>query len=76
ATGPYATNAEPYDGRPATNQDGFNFQGDKTGAKWSTLVAELPKAEATGNLDLRSGCHVAQVTSDASGKVDGVLYFE
>jgi choline dehydrogenase-like flavoprotein len=76
ATGPYATNAEPYDGRPASNQDGFNFQGDKTGAKWSTLVAELPKAERTGHLDLRPGCHVAQVTHDASGKVDGVLYFE
>ena len=76
ATGPYATNAEPYDGRPASNQDGFNFQGDKSGAKWSTLVAELPKAEQTGNLDLRSGCHVAQITHDPSGKVDGVLYFE
>jgi choline dehydrogenase-like flavoprotein len=76
ATGPYATNATPYDGRPASNQDGFNFQGDKTGAKWSTLVAELPKAEKTGNLDLRPGCHVAQITHDAKGKVDGVLYFE
>ena len=76
ATGPYATNATPYDGRPATNQDGFNFQGDKTGAKWSTLVAELPKAELTGNLDLRPGCHAAQITHDATGKVDGVLYFQ
>src|SRR5690606_18680568 len=28
ATGPYATNAEPYDDRPASIQDGFNFQGD------------------------------------------------
>ena len=26
ATGPYGTNAEPYDGRPASIQDGFNFQ--------------------------------------------------
>ncbi len=76
ATGPYATNAEPYDGRPASNQDGFNFQGDKSGAKWSTLVAELPKAEKTGHLDLRPDCHVAQVTHDATGKVDGVLYFD
>ena len=75
ATGPYATNAEPYDGRPASNQDGFNFQGDKTGAKWSTLVAELPKAMKTGNLDLRPNCHVAQITHDATGRADGVLYF-
>jgi len=76
ATGPYATNATPYDGRPASNQDGLNVQGDKTGAKWATLVAKLPKAEKTGNLDLRPGCHVAQITHDAKGKVDGVLYFE
>jgi choline dehydrogenase-like flavoprotein len=76
STGPYATNAEPYDGRPASIQDGFNFQGDKHGSKWSTLVAELPKAAKTGNLDLRPECHVAQITHDPSGKVDGVLYFE
>ncbi|MEA2167264.1 MAG: hypothetical protein QOF76_564 [Solirubrobacteraceae bacterium] len=74
ATGPYATNAEPFDGRPATVQDGFNFQGDKQGSKWSTLVAELPKAAATGKLDLRPDSHVVQITHDAAGKVDGVLY--
>ena len=53
ATGPYGTNAEPYDGRPASIQDGFNFQGDKNKSKWSTLVREIPRALATGNLDLR-----------------------
>ena len=76
ATGPYATNAEPYDGRPATVQDGFNFQGDKQGSKWSTLVAELPKAEATGNLDLRPDCHATQILHDASGRATGVLYVD
>ena len=35
ATGPYGTNAAPYDGRPASIQDGFNFQGDKNGSKWN-----------------------------------------
>ena len=49
ATGPYGTNAEPYDGRPASIQDGFNFQGDKHRSKWSTLVREIPRAVATGN---------------------------
>ena len=44
ATGPYGTNAEPYDGRPASVQDGFNFQGDKSTAKWSTAVREIPRA--------------------------------
>lgn len=76
ATGPYATNAEEYDGRPASNQDGFNFQGDKQGSKWSTLVAELPKAAATGNLDLRADAHVFQITVGADGRADGVVYVD
>ena len=50
ATGPYGTNAEPYDGRPASIQDGFNFQGDKHRSKWSTRVREIPRAIASGQL--------------------------
>lgn len=50
ATGPYATNVEPYDGRPGTVQDGFAMAGDKSRAKWSPLVSEIPKALATGLL--------------------------
>lgn len=74
ATGPYATNVEPYDGRPGTVQDGFNFQGDKQGSKWSTLVAELPKAGKTGNLDLRPDAHAARIIHDDRGHATGVLY--
>ena len=74
ATGPYATNAEPYDGRPASIQDGFNFQGDKSKAKWSTLVREIPRALETGLLDLRPESHVVRITHDTSGKVDTVVY--
>ena len=74
ATGPYATNVEPYDGRPGTIQDGFNFQGDKQGSKWSTLVAELPKADKTGNLDLRPDSHAVRITHDNHGHATGVLY--
>jgi choline dehydrogenase-like flavoprotein len=76
ATGPYATNAEPYDGRPASVQDGFNFQGDKSKAKWSTLVREIPRALETGLLDLRPDSHVVRITHDASGKVDTVVYVD
>ncbi|MGA4508499.1 GMC family oxidoreductase [Propionibacteriaceae bacterium G1746] len=76
ATGPYATNAEPYDGRPASVQDGFNFQGDKSGAKWSTAVREIPRALETGNLDLRPECQAVRITHDAAGKVDGVEYLD
>lgn len=74
ATGPYGTNAAPFDGRPASIQDGFNFQGDKNKSKWSILVSELPKSLATGNLDLRPGCHAVQITHAPDGLVDGVVY--
>jgi choline dehydrogenase-like flavoprotein len=76
ATGPYATNAEPYDGRPASIQDGFNFQGDKNKSKWSTLVSEIPKSLDTGLLDLRPDTHAAQITHSAAGDVDGVVYVD
>ncbi|GHC79050.1 GMC family oxidoreductase [Limoniibacter endophyticus] len=76
ATGPYATNAEPYDGRPASIQDGFNFQGDKNKSKWSILVREIPRALETGLLDLRPESHVVRITHDRTGKVDAVLYVD
>lgn len=76
STGPYATNAEPYDGRPASIQDGFNFQGDKNKSKWSTMVREIPRAIATGLLDLRPESHVVQITHDGAGRADAVLYLD
>ncbi|GAB3051572.1 GMC family oxidoreductase [Sediminivirga luteola] len=76
ATGPYATNAEEYDGRPASIQDGFNFQGDKNRSKWSTLVREIPRAESTGLLDLRPLSQAVQITHDSSGRADAVLYLD
>lgn len=76
ATGPYATNAEEYDGRPASIQDGFNFQGDKNGSKWSTLVREIPRAAATGRLDLRPESQAVQITHDDQGRADAVLYLD
>ncbi|HYO39170.1 MAG TPA: GMC family oxidoreductase [Nocardioidaceae bacterium] len=76
ATGPYGTNAEPYDGRPASIQDGFNFQGDKSTAKWSTAVREIPRAIKTGKCDLRPNSQAVQVTHDASGRADAVLYVD
>ncbi|MEM9760976.1 MAG: GMC family oxidoreductase [Pseudomonadota bacterium] len=76
ATGPYGTNAEPYDGRPGSIQDGFNFQGDKHTSKWSTAVREIPRAVESGLCDLRPESHVVKITHDASGKVDAVLYVD
>ena len=75
-TGHLAINSKPRDGRPACQQIGFCSQGCKTGAKWSTLITEIPAAEATGRLDLRPECHVSRIEHDKSGKVTGVVYFD
>lgn len=73
-TGRMAINSKPRDGRASCLQLGFCFQGCKSGAKWSTLVAEIPKAEATGKLDLRPQSHVLKIIQGKSGKVTGVIY--
>ncbi|HEX6142137.1 MAG TPA: GMC family oxidoreductase [Geminicoccaceae bacterium] len=73
-TGRMAINSEPRDDRAMCQQLGFCFQGCKMGAKWSTLYSEIPKAEATGRLDLRPESTVLQVLHDDAGKVTGVLY--
>jgi len=73
ATGPYGTNATPYDGRPGSIQDGFNFQGDKNTSKWSTAVREIPRALKTGLLDLRPNSHVIQITHDKAGNANSVI---
>ena len=73
-SGRMAINSEPRDGRNACQQLGFCFQGCRTGAKWSTLYVEVPKAEATGNYELRPEAHVLKIEHDNGGKVSGVLY--
>ena len=76
STGRMAINTVPRDGRPATIQDGFNFQGDKQRAHWSTLTAEIPKAESSGRLDLRPESMAIQIEHDDSGRVTGVVYVD
>jgi choline dehydrogenase-like flavoprotein len=73
-TGNMAINSRLRDDRAACMQIGFCFQGCKSGAKWSTLYTEIPRAEATGRLDLRPEAMVLQIQHDDAGKVTGVLY--
>jgi choline dehydrogenase-like flavoprotein len=75
-TGRMAINSRPRDDRGRCMQLGFCFQGCKSGAKWSTLYVELPKAEKTGNLDLRPQSHVTRIEHNEAGKVTGVVYFD
>ena len=73
-TGNMAINSQPRDGRGACQQIGFCFQGCKSGGKWSTLYTEIPKGEATGNLEVRPNAMVVRIEHDESGKVNGVVY--
>jgi choline dehydrogenase-like flavoprotein len=73
-TGNMAINSQPRDGRGSCEQIGFCFQGCKSGAKWSTLYTEIPKGEATGNLEVRPLSQVIHIEHDSTGKVTGVVY--
>lgn len=69
-----AINTAPADERGLCIQQGFCVQGCKTGAKWSTLYTEIPRAEATGNLDLRIKSRATRIEHGADGRVNAVVY--
>ena len=73
-TGYLAINSRAFDGRGFCIQQGFCAQGCKMGAKWSTLYTEIPRAEATGNLDLRIECTATRIEHGADGRVQSVVY--
>ncbi|PCI02645.1 MAG: 2-keto-gluconate dehydrogenase [Hyphomicrobiales bacterium] len=75
-TGRMAINSQDYDDRTACQQTGFCFQGCKWGAKWSSAYTDIPRGEATGNLEVRDHCHVAKIEHDKTGKITGVVYFD
>ena len=74
STGRMAINPQPRNGRGGCQQIGFCFQGCKSGAKWSTLYAEIPRGEDTGKLEVRPNSQVLKIEHDAKGKVTGVVY--
>jgi choline dehydrogenase-like flavoprotein len=73
-TGHMAINSRVFDGRGFCIQQGFCVQGCKMGAKWSTLYTEIPRAEATGNLELRVECTATRIKHGPDGCVNAVLY--
>lgn len=75
-TGRMAINSAAYDGRTSCQQVGFCFQGCKFGAKWSAAYTDIPRGEATGNLEVRERSHVARILHNDQGKVTGVEYFD
>ncbi len=85
--GPAAVTSEPYrppapydtriPERPACVYCGHcNHYGCHVNAKASTLHTAIPVALQTGNLDLRTNCKVAGITSDDRGMATGVRYFD
>ena len=43
--------------------------------KWSSAYSDIPKGEATGNLEVSTNAQVLKIEHDAkSGKVTGVIY--
>ncbi|URV24673.1 GMC family oxidoreductase [Burkholderia gladioli] len=75
-TGHMAINSTNRDDRSHCYQRGFCFQGCRFGAKWSTLYTEIPRAQATGHMELRPNSHVARIEHDAHGKASAVLYYD
>jgi gluconate 2-dehydrogenase alpha chain len=74
---PVGLNTVPYGGRPATSYTNWNNGfGSLDGAKWHPGMTEVPRALATGNLDLRTGCRVVRILTDADGHADGVEYVD
>ncbi|MBA0086532.1 MAG: GMC family oxidoreductase, partial [Acidobacteria bacterium Pan2503] len=63
-----------FDGRSFCIQQGFCVQGCKIGAKWSALYTEIPRAEATGNLDLRVESTAMRIEHGDTGRVKAVVY--
>ena len=75
-TGHMATNSIARDDRAHCFQRGFCFQGCRTGAKWSTLYTEIPRAQATGHMELRTQAQVVKIETDARGKASAVVYYD
>jgi choline dehydrogenase-like flavoprotein len=73
-TGRMAINSEPRHDRGACQQIGFCFEGCKSGAKWSTLYTEIPKGEATGNLEVRPNSMAVKIEHNLQGLVTGLVY--
>ncbi|MCZ6783059.1 MAG: GMC family oxidoreductase, partial [Proteobacteria bacterium] len=74
---PMAINSRPYDGRPMCMYGGACQQyGCPIHAKATTLSVCIPKALATGKLDLRPGCRATEIVLGDDGRVRSVRYLD
>ena len=75
AGGPVAILSASHGDRPHCIYRGFCIQGCKVGAKASTLVTHVPDALKCG-AEIRDHSMVSRVSIGASGRTDGVHYFD
>ncbi len=75
--GPLAIITKPYMGRAACVNCGMcSGFGCHVKARSSSAVTMLPLAEKTGNCEIRANAYVREVSTDNSGRVTGVVYFD
>ena len=75
--GPAAINSEQYQSRSACLYHGFCSRGGcHVSAKNSTAVSTIPRAQATGNLEIVTQAHVARIRVDREGRTSGAEYIK
>jgi gluconate 2-dehydrogenase alpha chain len=73
--GAAAIRSQPYKGLNECTYCGFCSFGDCwRGAKGLTSLSGIPEAEASGNLDVRTGARVVSIETRADGRATGVTY--
>ncbi len=74
---PVGQNTVPYDGRPATSYSPWaEGLGSASADRWAPTQDLLPRALASGNLDLRTRCRVLRVLAGTDGRARGVAYVD
>jgi choline dehydrogenase-like flavoprotein len=68
--------SRPYDGRPACVKCGTCDFGCMIKAKCSANVTYIPKAESTGNVEVRPESIATQIKVDSKGRARSVIYFD
>jgi len=75
--GPLAIITKPYMGRAACVNCGIcSGYGCQVRARSSSAVTVLPIAEKTGRCEIRVKSYVREISTDASGRVTGIVYFD
>ncbi|MGH0035813.1 MAG: GMC family oxidoreductase [Myxococcota bacterium] len=74
---PVAINPQPFDGRTACTRGGAcQGFGCPIHARASSVSVFLPRARATGRLDLRAGAEVVEIPVGADGRATGARYLD